>query len=267
MTLFQAMVMGLVQGITEYLPVSSSAHLVLVPKMLGWDFGVKEAFVFDVLVQLGTLCGVVFYFFDDLRLITINFVKGVFSGHPLVDESSRTGIFLIIATIPAALIGFLFKDFFEAFFSSPKFSCVFLLVTALLLTFAEVLRRGVRIKITFFDAIIMGCAQALAIFPGLSRSGATISLGMIGGLNRASAARFSFLMSIPVMLGAAILVISDLVKDYAVLSHMIAPLAVGFITAAVSGYIVIKWFLDFLKNRTLLIFAVYCAIIGVAGLL
>lgn len=267
MTLFQALVMGLVQGFTEYLPVSSSAHLVLVPKVLGWSFAVKEIFIFDVLVQLGTLCGVVVYFFSDLRLITVNFVKGVFTGHPLRDPSSLYGIYLIVATVPAAFIGFMFKDFFEDFFSSTYYTSIFLIITALLLLAAELAHRSIRDSVTLPDALLMGCAQALAIFPGISRSGSTIAIGMISGVNRTQAAKFSFLMSIPVMLGASILACSDLVKNYSTLSHMLAPLAVGFTAAAISGYFVISWFLAFLKTRSLFIFAIYCAIIGTLGLM
>lgn len=266
MTIIQALILGLVQGATEYLPVSSSAHLVLVPKLLGWTFPEQEAFIFDVLVQLGTLVGVLVYFYNDLKNICFYFLKGLLSGNPLKNHWSRLGIYIIVATIPATVIGLLFKDFFQSFFSSPKYSCIFLIVTAILLFLAEKLQRGWRNEVLFSDAVVMGFAQACAIFPGLSRSGTTISLGMIKGLSRSEAARFSFLMSIPVMLGAGILATDDLISDYSRLSHMLLPLMVGFITSAITGYIVIKWFLDYLKNRSLYIFSAYCLALGLIGL-
>lgn len=267
MTVFQAIILGIVQGATEYLPVSSSAHLVLVPSVLGWHFGEKEAFIFDVLVQLGTLIGVFAYFFQDILTIIKDFFAGIFKGELLSHEGSRTGIQIIVATIPATVIGLAFKSFFESFFSSARFSAMFLIVTAFLLVFAEWLKRAQRNQVSWVDSVIMGFAQALAIFPGISRSGSTIAFGMISGLTRPAAARFSFLMSIPVMIGASLIAGLDLAKDFSGLSHMLVPVIAGFCVSAVTGYIVIKWFLDFLKHRSLVVFSLYCLVAGVLGLM
>jgi undecaprenyl-diphosphatase len=267
MDLIQASILGLVQGLTEYLPVSSSAHLVLVPKWLGWHFDVKQAFVFDVLVQMGTLLGVIVYFFKDLSEIAKFMWQGLISGKPLARPESRLGWLVGLATIPSAVGGLLLKDEVASFFDSPKTVLAFLLMTAGLLVLAEFLSKGRRTEIKLLDAILIGLSQLLALLPGISRSGSTISVGVMMGLTKPAAARFSFLMSIPVMLGAGLMAARDIFNDFSVLQNMLAPLLVGILVSAVSGYLVIRWFLNFLKNQSLLWFAAYCALVGGFGLL
>ncbi len=267
MSLFQAFTLGIVQGITEYLPVSSSAHLVLVPTLFGWHFAEQEVFLFNILVQLGTLVGVVIYFSHDLRLIFGGVLGGIIKRKPLEDPQAVLGWLIVLATIPAGVFGLLFKKELSAFFSSPKAAMGFLLLTACLLITCEFVHRKFHHHVKLPDAVLMGCAQALALFPGVSRSGSTISVGMMGGLKRESAARFSFLMSIPVILGASVVALKDIFDYSEHVSHMILPIIVGFISAAISGYFVIKWFLDFLKSQSLLLFAFYCFVGGGIGLI
>lgn len=267
MTNTQAIILGFVQGLTEYLPVSSSAHLVLVPKFLGWHFPEQETFVFDVLVQLGTLLGVFAYFLRSILGISKSVLTGLATGQPFYNEQARLGYMLVIATIPAAIIGLIFKDQIAEFFSSPLQSCYFLIVTGLLLAFAEWWGRSKKTIPDQKDAVIIGFAQSFALLPGVSRSGATISAGMFCGLSRKEAASFSFLMSIPVMLGASLVAGLEMFQDWSGLRHLLMPLVLGFITAAVTGYVVIRWFMAFLATKRLLWFACYCVSIGALGII
>ena len=210
MSLIQAIILGIVQGLTEFLPISSSAHLVLVPFWLNWQIPADQAFSFDVLVQVGTLVAVIAYFWKDLWLIVKSWIMAVWKRKPFASIEARLGWWLILASIPAVVVGLLIKDTVEAAFGSPAVTAGFLLVTALLLFLAEKIgkkQRGMA-EMAWVDALVMGIGQALALFPGISRSGATISAGMFRNLDRSTAARFSFLMSVPVMLGAGALSLS-----------------------------------------------------------
>lgn len=270
MTLFQALILGIVQGLTEFLPISSSAHLVLVPFFLGWDKTIPadQIFPFGVLVQWGTLLAVIVYFWKDLWTILKAWFTAVLHRRLFESADARMGWYIILATIPAGLFGLLIKDQVEAAFNSPAATGVFLLVTAALLTVAELFGKGKRdlTGITWLDALIMGLFQAAAIFPGVSRSGATITGGMLRGLDRASAARFSFIMSIPIMLAAGLLSLGDL-NEVASLSSFLPALLAGLVAAAVFGFLSIKWLLNFLRTRRLIGFAVYCALLGIVTII
>jgi len=268
MTNSQALILGIVQGLTEYLPVSSSAHLVLVPRLLGWHVVPQEAFVFDVLVQLGTMIGVFCYFFTPIKEVIISVLKGIILRKPLHNQDATLGWLVALASIPAALLGFTFKSQLAEYFSSPLASCYFLIITAFFLYAAEWLGQSIKKQVpSKKDAMFIGLAQGLALFPGVSRSGSTIAAGMACGLNRIDAARFSFLMSIPVMIGASLVASVDLINDAHLIANLLVPLTVGFISAAITGYLVIKWFMDFLSTRRLFIFAAYCLGVGVLGAL
>ncbi len=269
MTIIQAIILGIIQGLTEFLPISSSGHLVILPFFLNWDLPEKEMFIFDVLVQLGTLVAVIFYFRKELAAIITGFFKQLFAGKPFATHEARMGWLLIIATIPAGLAGLFLDDFVEDMFSSPLFTGIALLVTALLMVLAEKisLKLGDTRDITFVSALIMGLMQALALFPGISRSGATISGGMVCHLKREAAGKFSFLMSIPIMLAAGILSTYRMVTEVPNLMTFLPIMAVGFITAMVVGYIAIRWLLRFLANHSLVYFSVYCALLGGATIL
>lgn len=264
MTLLQSIILGIIQGLTEFLPISSSAHLVIAPYLFGWHIPAQEGFIFDVLVQLGTLLAVIFYFRKDLYQIIRAVIEGLIRRKPLLDPMSRLGWILVLATIPAMIAGVLFKDPVERAFASPLAAALFLLVTAALLVIAE--RVGKRSRqfetVTWLDGLIAGLFQAISLLPGISRSGATITGGMVRNLDRPSAARFSFLMSVPVMLGAGALAVVDLIRSSS-FTGQIPTLVLGFIVAAFVGYFSIRWLLAYLTSRPLYIFAIYCLVVSI----
>ena len=267
MTFLQALVLGIVQGLTEFLPVSSSAHLVVVPFILGWKIPPEQVFPFDVLVQLGTLLAVIIFFWKDLWEILRSFVSGLFHLKPFAEPGARLGWYLILATIPAVLLGLLVKDAVEAAFNSVLATAGFLFLTAAFLLVGEYFGKQSRSfnNLGWLDALVMGIFQAISLFPGVSRSGSTIAGGMLRQLDRAAAARFSFLMSVPVMLGAGALEVKDLLEQPDWLSFW--PLiAVGFVAAAVCGYLSIRWMLHFVTTHSLRSFAVYCCAIAILTL-
>lgn len=269
MTALQAIILGIVQGLTEFLPISSSGHLVLLPFFLNWELPAKETFVFNVLVQVGTLVAVLVYFWKDLLSIISGFFTQLFKGTPFATRNARLGWLLIIATIPAGLAGILLHDLVEEVFSSPLFVGIALLITALLLVLGEKIGQkiGDLQSVTLPDALVMGLMQAFALFPGISRSGSTISGGMMRHLKRESAGKFSFLMSIPIMLAAGALSTYEMVTEVADLASFIPVMAAGFLTAMVVGYLSIRWLLKFLVNHSLIYFAIYCFILGIATIL
>lgn len=268
MTYLQSLILGIIQGLTEFLPISSSAHLVLTPHLLGWEIPPEQVFPFGVLVQLGTLVAVILYFWKDLWSILSSLVSGILSRRPFEQLNARLGWYLILATIPAGAAGLLLKDRVEAAFQSPAATALFLFVTAALLVFAE--RFGRRQKdmdcLNWKDALVIGCFQILSLFPGISRSGSTIAGGMSRHLERPVAGRFSFLMSVPVMLAAGGLSVFDL-ADVPNLAGFLPVLLVGFVAAAVVGFLSIHWLLQFLTRRPLTVFAVYCVLFGAVNLI
>lgn len=268
MTLLQSIILGIIQGITEFLPISSSGHLVLVPYLLNWQIDTQAAFVFDVLVQVATLIAVFAYFWHDLVKIIRAFLQGIWQRQPFAEAESRLGWYIILATIPAGLAGLLIKDVVEQAFGSPLMVAIFLLGTALLLVIAEQLgqRSHKTTELNWADALVIGLFQILAIFPGVSRSGSTITGGMLRRLDRPAAARFSFLISIPIMLAAGLLATLDLIKIPGLGGLLLTYLA-GFIAAAITGYLSIRWLLKYLTQRSLYGFAIYCAAFGLLNLL
>jgi undecaprenyl-diphosphatase len=259
MTLFQSVVLGLVQGATEFLPVSSSGHLVIVPAIFGWEV---PPVAFDVLLHLGTLVAVITYFRHELSEVVLGLVtRG--------DERAaarRLGWLLIAGTIPTAIIGLAFDDLFESLFTEVLFVGVFLLVSAVILTAAERLsRKDVHdtAHLRWWQAALIGVAQGAAIAPGISRSGATMAAGLGLGLDREQAARFSFLLSVPAIALASVWALGGVLSGEGSMPDLIVSLA-GFLVAAISGYVAIAALLAYLKRRTLYPFAVYCAVVGVA---
>ena len=268
LTLLQSILLGIIQGFTEFLPISSSGHLVIVPYIFGWHIPAQQGFVFDVLVQLGTLLAVIVYFRKDLYRIILAVINGLLRKQPFSEPSARMGWLLILATIPAIIAGVLFRDPVERAFGSPVAAALFLLVTAAFLVIAERFGKRNRLleSVTWLDALIIGLFQAVSLLPGISRSGSTITGGMLRNLDRTSAARFSFLMSVPVMLGAGTLAVYDLIQSPS-FSAQIPTLVAGFITAFIVGYLAIRWLLAFLVKRPLYLFAIYCVAVSVVVLL
>ena len=258
MTVFQAFILGIVQGITEFLPISSSGHLVLTPYLLDWNIPEEQVFVFDVLVQIGTLVAVILYFRRELWSILSVTMVSVGKPDAFQKQEVKLGVSLIIATIPAIVVGFALKNIVERTFSNPQFTVVSLVFTAILLIIAEQMgKRSKKVEdIGVIEALVIGIFQAAALFPGVSRSGATITGGMLSDLDRPAAARFSFLMSVPVMLGAGGLAAVDLINTPN-LGTFILPLLVGFITAGIVGYLSIHWLLRFLTDHPLYYFSIY----------
>ena len=277
MNLIQAIILGIVQGVTEFAPVSSSAHLVLVPWALGWP---APGVAFDAILHWGTLTAVIVYFWRDWLRVIKGFFRSLITRGPwntrtdgrLADSDSRLAWWIILGTIPAMVLGLAFKDFFESLFSSPASVGALLLVTALILVLGE--RAGSRFRdrvrnvdqMNLVDTLLIGLAQAAAIAPGISRSGATIATGLARGLKREDAARFSFLLGAPIILGAGLIPLLDLIRSGG-LAQELPALLVGFIAAALAGYFCIKSLLSYLRHGNLYIFAAYCAVIGVASLL
>jgi undecaprenyl-diphosphatase len=241
---------------------------VLIPYLLGWQLPADQSFAFDVLVQLGTLLAVIVYFRMDLWHIIIKFLQGIFQRRPFETLEAKMGWYLILATIPAGIFGILIKDQVEAAFSSSVATASFLFVTAALLFLSEWIGKRSRPleSMTWKDALWIGCAQAISVFPGISRSGSTIAGGLARNLDRKAAARFSFLMSIPVMLAAGALTSLDLLK-IPNLGSFLPMITAGFVTAAVVGYLSIHWLLSFLNRHSLRAFAIYCIVIATATLI
>ena len=259
MTIFHAFVLGVIQGLTEFIPVSSTAHLLVVEHFMGLDPNNDALFSFSVLIQLGTLVSVlIFYRQDLLRLLKAFFAK------PFSTSENKLAWYIIIATLPALLFGFVLKDVVEVLFRDPLGEAAIRLLTAAVLLFlAEWLTKKNRAldSMTWLDALFIGIMQVIAIFPGASRSGMTISGGMFRGFDRPSAARFAFLMSVPVMLAAGGSEMLDVIR-MPDLGEFLPLLAVGFVTAAIVGWFAITWLIGYLSKRSLYVFAAYCVLAG-----
>ena len=240
----------------------------LVPNLLGWELDPQAAFVFNVLVQVATLIAVFAYFWHELLEITLSFLRGVKNKNPFAEPKARLGWHILLATIPAGVAGLLIKDSIEKAFDNPIAVIGFLFGTALLLVIAEQLgkREHKTAELNWVDAIVIGMFQILAVFPGISRSGATITGGMLRQLSRRSAARFSFLISIPIMLAAGLLAMVDLFQ-IPNLSNLLLTYSAGFIAAALTGYLSIRWLIHYLSHRSLYGFAIYCAAFGLLNLI
>lgn len=267
MTIWQAFILGIIQGVTEFLPVSSSGHLVITPFLLGWSIPKDQVFTFDVLVQMGTLLAVIIYFWKYLWKMVKAVLQGILEKKPFDSQDAKLGWLVVLATIPAIFGGLFLKDLVEAAFHSVQLTAIFLLITALLLWVAEWLSKQTNKmeEMSTLDAFIIGCFQFLAIFPGLSRSGATISGGLLRKLKREEAAKFSFLMSIPIMFGAGVMSINDLL-NMTNLTEFLPVLVVGFITSAVVGFLSIHWLLKFLNKNKLGLFSFYCVCVSIITL-
>lgn len=258
MTFLHAFLLGILQGLTEFIPVSSTAHLLIAQNLFGIPAN-GATFSFLVIVQLGTVVSLFVFYWKDLLAIakaTLDFRRST--------PERNLGLYILVATIPALIAGYLLKDAVETLFKQPMLEASIRLFTAAaLLTLAERLTKKNRAldSMTWLDALFIGVMQIISVFPGASRSGTTISGGMFRGFDRPSAARFAFLMSVPVMLAAGGYEMLDVLR-MPNLGEFLPLLAVGFVTAAIVGWFAIKWLIDYLSKRSLYVFAIYCAIIG-----
>jgi undecaprenyl-diphosphatase len=271
MLILKAILLGVVQGLTEFIPISSSAHLVIIPWMFEWDDPALESLTFDVALHLGTLIALLGFFAKDWVRIIRAGVSSIVERKIGEDIDRKLAWFLVIASIPGGAIGLVFEHKIEAWFhpsegpiQSSSMITMALIIALLggLLLLAERMAAHLRRmnQITLRDSILIGLAQALAIFPGVSRSGSTITAGLALGLERETAARFSFLMSAPIIAGAGL---KSLFKIYeGIKSGLISGsdfnlFVVGFVTAAVSGYLSIKYLLRFLQKNPTNVFVYY----------
>lgn len=264
--LIKAIVLGIVQGATEFIPVSSSGHLVIVPWFLGWT---PSSLLFDTVLHWGTLLSIGVIFWRDFWQMITATLRSM-ATRSLENMYARLGWFIIVGSIPAAVTGLLFDDFFESLFSSPTAAALFLLLTAALLISSELMMRYTKKlrsleTMGWVDAILIGLFQAVALAPGISRSGTTIAAGLARGLRREDAARYSFLLGTPVFFGAGLLQFAKAMDDPASTLMAQAPLLLaGFIASAISGLIAIRFLLAYLRTRTLYPFAIYCIIVSLA---
>ncbi len=264
MTLFHAFLLGIVQGLTEFIPVSSTAHLLIFEKLLGIPQD-DLLFSFSVIIQLGTVLAMIAFFWKDIWQIVIAFLQGIYHRKPFENLQARLGWLVIVATIPAGIAGLLLKDVIQTRFQDPFLQAgVRLLVTALLLAFVEYFdnRRRHLDSATWLDALSVGLFQVLALFPGASRSGTTIAGGMVRGFDRPSAARFAFLMSGPILIAAGAY---ESVRVIAMpgTTEFLPFLIVGFVTSAIVGWLAIKWLIGFLSKHSMYVFAAYCLVAGI----
>ncbi len=267
MSVFDAFLLAILQGVTEFLPISSSGHLVIAQSLLNIH---SEALIgFDVYVHFGTLISVLIIFWNDVRAMFVHFFTSVMKRN-IIDEYKssdpfRHSICVLVGTLPAVFVGLLFRHQLEELFHDPKLVSVNLVITGLILFLTRLARSKEDRKVTLVVAFLIGLAQAVAVMPGISRSGTTIAMGLFLGLTPALSARFSFLLSIPVIAGAAILELKNISYYSAELGLL--PIIVGFVVSIMSGYVAIRFLLQVLKRGKFSYFAFYCLIVGIIGIL
>lgn len=257
MDTFQVIVLALIQGLTEFLPISSSAHLILPSQILGWP---DQGLAFDVAVHIGSLLAVVLYFRQEVVSLLTSWLASVVKGQH--NDDSKLAWWIILATLPAVILGFAMKDMIELYLRGPGVIAITTVIFGLLLWWAD---RMSRLELTEYQtgwkkALLIGFAQALALIPGTSRSGATITAALMLGLGREAAARFSFLMSIPVILGAAILMSKDLFESGHAIDY--SSLALGVGVSFIAAYLCIHLFLKIISRMGMTPFVIYRLALG-----
>lgn len=262
MSITEAIILGLVQGLTEFIPISSTAHLEIVPVILGWgDPGAAASAV----IQFGTLLAAIIYFFRDIVRLIAGFFRGLITRRPLADVDSREAWLVIIGTIPIVVLGLLFKKHIESTFRGLWIITTMVILVAILMQFAEAYAKRRQMRtfdgMTVKDAIAIGLGQCLALIPGSSRSGSTIMPAIFRGIDRPTAARYSFLLSIPAVGGAGVL---ELFKERHVLAHLgWTPIIVAIVVAFVAGYASIWFLMRYLRTHTTHVFIYYRYALGV----
>ena len=262
MTWFEALILGAIQGLTEYLPVSSSGHLAIGQALFGMNDG-ADNLMFTVAVHVATVLSTIVILWSEIDWI----VRGLFKCE--LNAETKYALNILVSMIPVGIVGLFFKDQVEAIFGSGLLvvGCC-LLITAALLTFSYLAKPRQKEHISWKDALIIGIAQAVAVLPGVSRSGSTIATGLMLGNKKESLAQFSFLMVIPPILGEALLDVLKMVKGEDVMGGIeTLPLIVGFLAAFLSGCIACKWMINIVKKGKLIYFGIYCAIVGVVTIL
>lgn len=262
MTWFEALILGIIQGLTEYLPVSSSGHLAIGQALFGMNDG-ADNLMFTVAVHVATVLSTIVILWSEIDWI----VRGLFKCE--LNAETKYALNIVVSMIPVGIVGLFFKDQVEEVFGSGLLvvGCC-LLITAALLTFSYFAKPRQKEKISWRDALVIGIAQAVAVLPGVSRSGSTIATGLMLGNKKESLAQFSFLMVIPPILGEALLDVLKMVKGEDVMGGIEAlPLVIGFVAAFLSGCLACKWMINIVKKGKLIYFGIYCAIVGVVTIL
>ncbi|MCE5299391.1 MAG: undecaprenyl-diphosphate phosphatase [Spirochaetia bacterium] len=263
MNYVHAVIMGLIQGLTEFFPISSSAHLVLYPKLFASGSALLNSLSFDVALHAGTLAALVIFFWKQILRLLGAFFRGLAGGQAAKSADFKMALYIAAATVPAVFAGYFFGDYIEAKTRNPVFIGAVLIVFGLFLYAAD--RAGTKRKtqgaMNLADALLIGTAQALALIPGVSRSGITITTGLLAGYRREAAAEFSFILSIPAVFGAFAMQARNIMN---ISGGEIMVTLSGFMAAAVSGLIAIKVLLDFVKNHNYTVFAAYRLILGAA---
>lgn len=262
MPIFHAVVLGIIQALTEFLPISSTAHLILVPWFLHWDDG---GLTFDVALHAGTLLAVIIYFFRDwVQIIAEGFGLNI-GGNPDIQRNPKLLWLLAVGSIPIGIFGYLFDKQADTVWRQPYVIGTMLIAVGIVMWIAERRRTGDKSmdKISWSDGVTVGLAQALAVIPGTSRSGSTITAGLFRGLNRETAARFSFLLSTPAVAAAVAKKAWDVHKAGGIAPDMKLPIAVGIVVSGVLGAIVIAFFLRYLRRASLMPFVYYRIVFGI----
>ena len=262
----QALLMGLVQGLTEFIPVSSSGHLILVPWAMGWTNPFINSLAFSVMLHMGTLLALILYFWRDWLTLIPAGLASIRDRSLRDDPDRKMAWLLVVATIPAVLIGPLLTDTIESWVRDPAPVAAMLCVGAAILWLAD--RWGSKVRemeeMTFGGALVIGIAQVLALVPGISRSGISIAAGLFEGLSREAAARFSFLMATPVVAGAGLWEARKLLTGEAGVNPEMRLVIIGFVAAATSGILAIHFMLEFLRRQPVTLFVVYRVLAAIA---
>ncbi len=261
MGLLEAVILGMIQGLTEFLPVSSSAHLLMVPWIMGWA---EPPFVFDTSLHIGTLIALFIYFRQDIANLVKGFLNIVKSRDINSDDNGRLSLYVLAGTIPAGVIGLLFEKKIETTLHSPYIIVFTLIIWGILLWFVDIKAKKKRNlkSLGIKDALFIGISQALALIPGTSRSGVTMTAALFSNFDRETSARFSFLLSIPITTAAALYKLKDLVK-MEITQSVIINFSCGVVVSGVVGYICIAYLLKFLKSNSFAVFAIYRIISGI----
>ena len=269
MTWWEAALLGLIQGLTEFLPISSSGHLVLGKYLLGLNEPGADDVAFEIFVHFGTVLSIITIYYKKIGALIQGGLQGVMKPHKFMEEYRsnewlRTAVYILITMIPTGLVYILLKDFLEAKFNDPRFVCSMLFVTGILLLLT-LLRKNPRGRMTPLKALVTGIAQSAAMMPGISRSGSTICAALYQDVAPEKAADFSFLMLLPVVIGATLIQSIELVTEGAAIEWL--PLIIGTLVAYASGIAAIKIVLDFVRRGKLQYFAYYCFAAGTLGLI
>jgi undecaprenyl-diphosphatase len=261
MTIWDSIILGIVEGLTEFLPVSSTGHLTIVSKMLGLKIDDPAVTGFTAVIQVGAIAAVVLYFWKDIQRIAVAWVRGLAKPEHRGEFDHRMGWYVIVGSVPIVIVGFLARDLISGPLRSLWWVAAALIGWSVVMVAAERLSSKERplTRITFVDALVMGLVQCLALIPGISRSGATISAGLLRGLDRVAATRISFLLGIPALVGAGVYELKDALHG----NVGAVPLLVGTVVSFVVAYASIAWLLRFVAKHTIEVFAFYRVLLGI----